>query len=80
MDIISPFPQEPGLARRSSRGRHTFGANLLQLHARPSSPFYSEMSEVIARVFNQTLKGELTGNQAAETLQNELSAIVVRNR
>jgi multiple sugar transport system substrate-binding protein len=58
-------------------GRQVFTA---QLHARPSSPFYSEMSEVIARVFNQTLKGELTGNQAAETLQNELSAIVVRNR
>ena len=51
-----------------------------QLRARPSSPIYSEMSAVIARVFNQTLKGELTGTQAADILQKELSALVVRNR
>jgi len=51
-----------------------------RLHARPISPFYSEMSARIARAFNQTLKGELTGAKAAQTLDKELKAIVLRNR
>jgi multiple sugar transport system substrate-binding protein len=51
-----------------------------QLHARPISPFYSEMSARIARAFNQTLKGELTGAKAAQILDKELKAIVLRNR
>ncbi len=38
------------------------------------------MSAIIARVFNETLKGKLTGKEAADVLQKELSAIVVRNR
>jgi len=51
-----------------------------RLHARPISPFYSEMSARIARAFNQTLKGELTGAEAAQILDKELRAIVRRNR
>jgi ABC-type glycerol-3-phosphate transport system substrate-binding protein len=51
-----------------------------QLRARPSSPVYSELSAIIARVFTETLKGKLTGKEAADVLQKELSAIVVRNR
>ncbi|MGB5547228.1 MAG: ABC transporter substrate-binding protein [Polyangiales bacterium] len=51
-----------------------------QLHARPMSPFYSEVSAKVARAFNQTLKGELTGAEAAQRLDKELRAIVRRNR
>ena len=51
-----------------------------QLHARPMSPFYSEMSASIARVFSRTLKGELTGAEAASVLEKEIRAIVRRNR
>ena len=51
-----------------------------QLHARPISPFYTEMSAKIARAFNQTLKGELTGAEAARVLDKELREIVRRNR
>ena len=51
-----------------------------RLHVRPSTPFYAEVSARIARVFNQTLKGELTGAEAARVLDRELRAIVLRNR
>jgi len=51
-----------------------------RMHARPISPFYSEMSARIARAFNQTLKGKLTGAEAAGILDKELRAIVRRNR
>ena len=51
-----------------------------RLHARPISPFYSEISARIARAFNQTLKGKLTGAEAAQILDKELRAIVRRNR
>jgi multiple sugar transport system substrate-binding protein len=60
-----------------SRGKEVFTS---QLRARPASPFYSEMSAAVARAFNRTLKGELTGSEAAQMLEEELSAIVVRNR
>jgi multiple sugar transport system substrate-binding protein len=51
-----------------------------QLHARPMSPFYSEVSASIASAFRRTLLGELTGSEAAELLEKELRAIVARNR
>lgn len=51
-----------------------------RLHARPMSPFYSQMSARIARAFNRTLKGELTGAEAAQALDKDLRAIVLRNR
>ncbi|NNK62245.1 MAG: ABC transporter substrate-binding protein [Gemmatimonadetes bacterium] len=51
-----------------------------QLHTRPMSPFYNLVSERIAAAFGRTLRGELTGAQAAELLEDELRAIVVRNR
>ncbi len=51
-----------------------------RLYARPTSPFYSEISASIARAFNRTLTGDLTGAEAAQTLDRELQAIVQRNR
>lgn len=51
-----------------------------RLHARPMSPFYSQVSASVARAFNRTLTGELTGAQAAKILDEELRAIVLRNR
>ena len=51
-----------------------------QLHSRPMSPFYSEISSSMARAFNRTLKGELTGTEATEMMEAEIRAIVVRNR
>jgi multiple sugar transport system substrate-binding protein len=51
-----------------------------QLHARPMSPFYNEISASLASAFNRTLKGELTGTQAAALLEKEIRAIAVRNR
>jgi multiple sugar transport system substrate-binding protein len=51
-----------------------------RLHVRPSTPFYGELSASIARAFNKTLKGELSGAEAARVLDKELRAIVLRNR
>lgn len=50
------------------------------LHARPISPFYPEISAVVARTFNRTLKGELTGAEAVALLDKKLKAIILRNR
>ncbi len=58
-------------------GRQVFET---QLHTRPMSPFYSEVSASIASAFNRTLQGELTGSEAARLLEDELRAIVIRNR
>jgi len=58
-------------------GRQVFAT---QLHERPMSPFYTEVSASIAAAFNRTLRGELTGAEAAALLERELRAIVVRNR
>jgi multiple sugar transport system substrate-binding protein len=43
---------------------------------RPVSPYYSDMSLEMARQFNAALKGEEPVEQALETLQRELQAIV----
>jgi hypothetical protein len=51
-----------------------------QLHARPLSPFYNEVSASIASAFHRTLLGELTGSEASQLLEKELRAIVTRNR
>jgi len=51
-----------------------------QLHSRPLSPFYSEVSASIASAFHRILLGELTGSGAAQLLEKELRAIVIRNR
>lgn len=51
-----------------------------QIRARPMTPFYSELSAHIASAFHSVLKGELTGAQAVETLDDDLRAIVTRNR
>lgn len=51
-----------------------------RIRVRPKSPFYSELSAEIAGAFNQVLKGELSGGQAVAALDEDLRAIVVRNR
>ncbi|MEM6731364.1 MAG: ABC transporter substrate-binding protein, partial [Myxococcota bacterium] len=57
-------------------GRQVFEKSL---RSRPKSPFYAEVSSRIARAFNRTLKGELTGEQAVKALERELRAIAIRN-
>lgn len=58
-------------------GKRIFHANL---KTRPKSPFYTEMSDSIARVFNQTLRGKMTGDEAVKRLAKELRATSIRNR
>ncbi len=53
---------------------------LANARARASSPFYSEMSPQISGTFSRVLKGELTGEQAVQSLARELRAILRRNR
>jgi len=43
---------------------------------RPRHPCYFEMSEEMAEQFNLSLQGNITPDQAAQTLQTELSNIV----
>jgi multiple sugar transport system substrate-binding protein len=51
-----------------------------RIRVRPKSPFYADFSAEIASTFQQVLRGELTGDQAVEALDEDLRAIVVRNR
>ncbi|MEJ2539009.1 MAG: ABC transporter substrate-binding protein [Gemmatimonadota bacterium] len=51
-----------------------------QLRARPISPFYGAVSDRIAEAFQRVLTGEWTGSEATARLENELRAIVQRNR
>ena len=43
---------------------------------RPVSPYYSDMSLEMAEQFNASLKGEVTPEQAAQTLQSELERFI----
>ncbi len=43
---------------------------------RPVSPYYSDMSLEMAEQFNAALKGEVSPEQAAQTLQKELESII----
>jgi multiple sugar transport system substrate-binding protein len=43
---------------------------------RPVSPYYSDMSLEMADQFNASLKGEVTPEQAAQTLQSELERFI----
>jgi maltose-binding protein MalE len=43
---------------------------------RPVSPYYSDMSLVMAEKFNASLKGDLSVGQALQELQTELQNIV----
>jgi multiple sugar transport system substrate-binding protein len=43
---------------------------------RPVSPYYSDMSLVMAEKFNAALKGDLSVGQALQDLQTELQNIV----
>jgi len=58
-------------------GKEVFAA---QLHERPMTPFYSEVSASIARAFSQLLRGNLTGSETVALLDEELRAILARNR
>jgi len=48
---------------------------LKQAKPRPVSPYYSDMSLKMAEEFNTSLKGDLSPEEAANTLQKELEAI-----
>jgi multiple sugar transport system substrate-binding protein len=43
---------------------------------RPASPYYSDMSLRMAKQFNDSVKGEISPEQALETLEEELQEIV----
>jgi len=47
---------------------------------RPVSPYYNQISLRISRTFNRVLKGELTGKEAVQKLEQELRTIIRRNR
>jgi len=47
---------------------------------RPVTPFYDQISPRIARAFNQTLRGNMTGGQAVQKLETELQTILRKNR
>ncbi|MFQ5656679.1 MAG: ABC transporter substrate-binding protein [Candidatus Methylomirabilales bacterium] len=53
---------------------------ITHIRLRPVSPFYMQMQPRIARAFNRTLKGHVTGSEAVRTLQHELQNIMRRNR
>jgi multiple sugar transport system substrate-binding protein len=43
---------------------------------RPVSPFYSDLSLTMAERFNEAINGELSPEQAVETLQKEMQGII----
>ncbi|MDQ3590477.1 MAG: ABC transporter substrate-binding protein, partial [Actinomycetota bacterium] len=43
---------------------------------RPVSPFYSDLSLKMAERFNEAINGELSPEQAVETLQKEMQGII----
>lgn len=45
---------------------------------RPETPFYADMSQRMAIAFNRVLLGELSGEEAASRLQDELQAVLRR--
>ena len=53
---------------------------ITNIRTRPISPFYMQIAPRIARAFNRTLRGDVTGAQAVEALQQELQTILRRNR
>jgi len=44
--------------------------------SRPVTPYYGDMSVEMAEQFNNVLKGEISPQQGAETLQKSLSSIM----
>jgi multiple sugar transport system substrate-binding protein len=44
--------------------------------SRPSSPYYSQMSPRIAEAFTSTLRGDHSGEEAAQQLAADLRAIL----
>lgn len=58
-------------------GRETMSS---RLRVRPMSPFYPDVSARLASAFNKVLKGEMTGSEAVQSLDEDLRAIVMRNR
>ena len=51
---------------------------ILQTTTPPVSPYYADLSEAMAKQFNANVLGSVTPQEAAETLQEELSGIVER--
>ncbi len=53
---------------------------LTNMRTRPISPFSMQIAPRIARAFNRTLRGDVSGAQAVAALQQELQTILRRNR
>lgn len=51
-----------------------------RIRVRPKSPFYPEISAKIANAYHRVLQGELSGPEAVQALDEDLRALVVRNR
>jgi multiple sugar transport system substrate-binding protein len=80
LPVLEALYDDPGLAAEIpvvGVGKEVFAT---QLHERPMTPFYSEVSASVASAFNRLLKGDLTGSEAAALMEGELRAIVARNR
>jgi multiple sugar transport system substrate-binding protein len=80
LPVLTALYEDPAL--RAANPLIGIGTQLYaaQLHERPATPIYSELSASVASAFNRTLRGELTGTEATELLQAELQRIAARNR
>ena len=47
---------------------------------RPVSPYYSDMSLEMAEQFNAALKGEVSPEEAAQTLRKQLESIIEQGK
>lgn len=77
LEALYDDPELRGSSPVIGVGAEVFGS---RLHERPMTPFYGELSARVSAAFNRTLRGELTGAQAAALLEREIRDIVSRNR
>jgi multiple sugar transport system substrate-binding protein len=80
LPVLEALYDDPGLSAEVpvlGVGKEVFAA---QLHQRPMTPFYGDLSARISETFTRLLRGDLTGTEAASLLDRELRSIVARNR
>lgn len=80
LPILRALYEDPDFSSESpliALGKQVFTS---RLHARPMSPFYSEISSSLSSGFRRMLQGDLSAAEAAALLDREIRAIVVRNR
>lgn len=51
-----------------------------KLRARPKTPFYQEFTALLSSAFQSVLRGEITGREAVDSLDEELRLITTRNK